>query len=188
MRRVPILVLVSVLLAGCGTPRHPVVDTAAPGPPIGAKPLRYPAQGITFLSPGGWNVTKGTPPLVTTVQSGGATIAVWRYPRTEPLPQTKVDLKAALDALVGAAKARDATFAPIKTAVTKVGGAPAVQVRAKETIAGHPRIVRSTHVYKLGAEVVVDSYAPAASFRRVDGQVFRLLLQTLRIAKPRTRG
>jgi hypothetical protein len=182
------LAAAAVLLAGCGNERTPAPDVKTPGPPIGSTPARYPRHGIAFAAPGGWRLGPGTAPLVATVQTGQATIAVWRYPRTEPLPRSTGHLRAARDALVSAAKARDPTFKPIKTAVTRVAGAPAVQVRATETIDGQPRTVRSTHVYKQGAEVVVDAYAPQKDFRRVDAQVFRPLLRSLKISKPREKA
>jgi hypothetical protein len=183
MRRALIATTATVLLAGCGNERTPAPDVATPGPPIGTTPARYPQHGIAFAAPGGWKVSPGTAPLVATVQTGQATVAVWRYPRAEPLPRSKAHLSAARDALVAAAQARDATFKPIKTALTKVNGAPAVQVRATETIDGQPRTVRSTHIYKRGAEVVVDAYAPQKDFVRVDAQVFRPLLRSLRITR-----
>jgi hypothetical protein len=184
MRRAWVLIAATALLAGCGNDRTPAPDVKTPGPPIGTTPARYPQHGIAFTAPGGWRLGRGEAPLVATAQTGQATIAVWRYPRSEPLPRSTAHLRAARDALVSAAKARDATFEAIKTAVTRVAGAPAVQVRATETIDGQPRTVRSTHVYKQGAEIVVDAYAPEKHFRRVDAQVFRPLLRSLRITKP----
>jgi hypothetical protein len=185
MRRPLLLTAAALVLAGCGNERTPAPDVRTPGPPIGTMQARYPEHGIAFKAPGGWRLAPGDAPLVATVQTGQATIAVWRYPRSEPLPRTQAHLEAARDALIAAATARDSTFKPIKTAVTRVDGAPAVQVRATETIDGQPRTVRSTHVYKRGAEVVVDAYAPAKDFRRVDAQAFRPMLRSLRITKPR---
>jgi hypothetical protein len=60
-----------------------------------------------------------------------------------------------------------------------------VQIRARETIAGQPRTVRSTHIYADGAEIVIDAYADADSFRRIDAQVFRPLLRSLQVTRPR---
>lgn len=184
MRRALPTIASFALLAGCGNDRTPPPDVKTPGPPIGATQARYPAHGIAFKAPGGWRLQPGEAPLVATVQTGQATIAIWRYPRTESLPSTTAHLEAARDALLNAAKTRDSTFKPIKTDVTKVDGAPAVQVRATETIDGQPRTVRSTHIYEHGAEVVVDAYAPDKDFRRVDAQVFRPMLRSLRITKP----
>lgn len=128
--------------------------------------------------------TDGQGTLVTTISTGEATIAIYRYPRSERLPRTKKELRAALDGLVAAAKARDATFNELKRATLEVDGHPAVQLRATETVVGRPRTVRSTHIYAQKAEIVVDAFAPDKDFRRVDAQVFRDVLRSLRISRP----
>lgn len=46
-------------------------------------------------------------------------------------------------------------------------------------------MVRSTHVYADGAEIVVDAFAPERDFRRVDAQVFRGVLRSLHITTPK---
>lgn len=184
MRQIAPLIAVLVL-AGCGNERTPPPDVNTPGPPIGAAQARYPEHGISFLAPGGWRLTPGTAPLVVTAQTGQATLAVWRYPRTEPLPRTSAHLRAARAALVAEAQRRDPTFKLEKGSVIRVAGAPAVQLRATETINGLPRKVRSTHVYTRGAEIVLDAYTTAEHFDRVDQQVFRPVLRTLKIAEPR---
>jgi hypothetical protein len=171
--------------AGCGNDRAKAPDVSVIGPFQGTVEVNYPDQGIAFSAPKGWDLATGKAPLVATAQTGLATIAVWRYPRTEPLPRTKAQLKAARDSLIAAAKARDATFTPIKAAIIRVAGAPAIQIRATETIAGRARTVRSTHVYKDGAEIVIDAYAPAEDFNRVDSTAFRAVLRTLKVSKPR---
>jgi hypothetical protein len=139
---------------------------------------------VAFQAPAGWLPTKGAAPLLATIATGEATIAIYRYVRSEALPRTPAELNAALDALVTAAKARDSTFTEIKRARLQVDGHPAVQLRGIETIVGRHRTVRSTHIYAEGAEVVVDAFAPDRDFRRVDAQVFRELLRSLRIRKP----
>lgn len=173
------------MLAGCGTQRQLPPDVTTPGPPIGSQPASFPAAGLSFLAPNGWLRTDGQGTLVTTISTGEATIAIYRYPRTETLPRTRAELDAALTALVGAAKARDSTFTEIKRGRLRVDGHPAVQLRGTETVVGRPRMVRSTHVYADGAEIVVDAFAPQADFRRVDAQVFRGVLRSLRIMRPK---
>lgn len=181
----PVLALAGLSLApGCGSEKSkpPVVTT--PGPPIGTNPERFPGAGLAFRAPAGWNVTPGQPPLVATVSTGRATIAIFRYPRSEPLPKTPADLNAAADALAGAAKIRDASFAELKRGHLEVDRQPAVVLRGTETVDGQPRTVRSTHVYGFAGEVVVDATAPAADFKRIDDQAFRPLVRSLRLAKP----
>src|SRR5258705_13917312 len=120
MRRLPLLAC--VLVAGCGNEQAKPPDVAAPVRPSGATQVAFDAQGVRFAVPGGWHVQPGQAPLVATVQSGTAQIALWRYPRTEPLPRTGAQLTQARDLLIHAAKARARPFKEAKAAVTKVNG------------------------------------------------------------------
>jgi hypothetical protein len=181
MRRSPALVLTTAALAaglaGCGGSSND--DTATTAARVTGA---FPKAGLSFTPPADWNVDAGTGHLVATAQAGQATVAVWRYPRTETLPKSKLELQAARDALVAASTKRDASFEKIKTAATTIAGEPAVQIRARQHIAGQPRTVRSTHIYANGAEYVIDAYADADSFRQVDAQVFRPLLRSLHVS------
>jgi hypothetical protein len=170
---------VAVFATACGSD-SPDTTAATSAADTGA----FPQQGVSFTPPSDWSVNAGKGHLVATAQAGSATVAVWRYPRSEKLPASKLQLQAARDSLVGLSKKRDATFEQIKTAATTIAGQPAVQIRAREHIAGQPRTVRSTHIYAHGAEYVVDAYADADSFRAVDAKVFRPLLRSLRVSAP----
>src|SRR4051812_902786 len=183
MRRRAFLALTAAVLAafaaGCGGDTSSTTTTAA------RATGQFPQAGVSFTPPADWSVDAGSGHLVATAQAGQAAVAVWRYPRTETLPQSRLELQAARDALVKASRTRDASFEQIKTAATTIAGQPAVQIRAREHIAGQPRTVRSTHIYAHGAEYVIDAYADADSFRQVDAQVFRPLLRSLHVASPR---
>ena len=72
----------------------------------------------------------------------------------------------------------------VRRALTRLGSHPAIQVRGTETISGQPRTVRSTHVYAFGAEVVVDAYAPANVFGRIDRAAFAPLVRSLKLRAP----
>jgi len=181
-RRLPLACC--LLLAGCGNTQQRPPDLAVPAPPSGATPLSFDAQGVRLAAPGGWHVQAGQPPLVATIQSGPAQIAIWRYPRTEPLPKTGSQLSQARDLLLQAARARDQTFKEARTAITRLDGHPAIEVRGTETVGGRPQAVRSTHVYAFGAEVVVDAFAPANVFGQVDRDAFRPLARSLRLQAP----
>jgi hypothetical protein len=185
MRRPASLALTAAAIAalaatGCGSGSSNTTTTTSAG-----ASGSFPAQGISFTPPADWSVDQGTGHLVATAQAGQATVAVWRYPRGEKLPKSKLELQAARDALLKASTRRDVTFEQIKTAATTIAGEPAVQIRAREHIAGQPRTVRSTHIYADGAEIVVDAYADADSFRKVDADVFRPLLRSLHVAPPK---
>ncbi|HEY6759371.1 MAG TPA: hypothetical protein VI318_07765 [Baekduia sp.] len=184
MRRSPALVLTAAVLAaaalaGCGGSSSN--DTTATTAQVTGA---FPRAGITFTPPADWNLDAGSGHLVATAQAGQATVAIWRYARTETLPTSKLELQAARDELVDASAQRDASFEKIKTAATTIAGQPAVQIRAREHIAGQPRTVRSTHIYAHGAEYVIDAYADADSFRSVDAQVFRPLLRSVHVSAP----
>ncbi len=175
----------ALLSAGCGNDRTSPPDVMTPGPPLGSNTERFDAAGLGFESPAGWNLRPGAPPLVATLATGRASISIFRYPRTEPLPTTRATLDAAVEALVGAARTRDPTFVELKRDRLRVDGRPAVVVRGTETVAGQPRTVRSTHIYAFGGELVVDAIAPAPDFKRVDAETFRPLLRSFRLRKPR---
>jgi hypothetical protein len=185
MRRLPpIACAAAVLAAGCGNEQSTPPDVSKPVRPVGSAATSFGTQGVRFATPGGWHVRAGAAPLVATVQSGPAQIAVWRYPRTEPLPKTSAELTQARDLLLQAAKARDQTFKETRTAITKVDGHPTIEIRGTETISGQARTVRSTHVYAFGAEVVVDAFAPADVFGQVDREAFVPIVKSLRLASP----
>jgi len=122
---------------------------------------------------------------VATVTSGRATVAVWRFPRTEPLPRTAGDLRRARRGLLGAARARDPSFHSREARRRRVGRHRAIEVTGSGTIEGQPRALRSLHIYAYGGEVVVDALAPPGDFARVDREVFRPLMRSLRLMRPR---
>jgi hypothetical protein len=179
LRALTAVAVSAVAVSACGS------DSAdTPATTSAADTGAFPRQGVSFTPPADWSINAGSGNLVATAQAGQATVAVWRYPRTQTLPKTKLQLQAARDALVSASKKRDVTFEQIKTAATEVAGEPAVQIRAKQHIAGRPRTVRSTHIYAHGAEYVIDAYADADRFRAVDAKVFRPLLRSLHVSSP----
>lgn len=184
-RELSLICAASVLAAGCGNQQSAAPDVTTPAQATGRTPAYFDRQGVRFSAPGGWHLRAGAAPLVATVQSGTASIAVWRYPRAETLPGTRAELAQARDTLLAAARARDTTFRQATVAITRIGTHPAIQVRGTETVSGQPRTVRSTHVYAFGAEVVVDAFAPADVFRRVDRDAFGPLLRSLRVRAPK---
>ena len=178
------LVLAAVALAGCGNEpaRPPVVTT--PKAAFGWVDHDLPAEGVKFQRPSAWRLTPGEPPLLATISSGLATISVWRYPRNEPLPETPEELDVARDALVAAARARDASFKVIKAKGTRAAHHPAVVIIGDETVAGQPRRVRSTHIYAESSEIVVDAFAPADQNAQIEDPIIRTLVRSFQISKP----
>jgi hypothetical protein len=182
----PILLVLSLaVLAGCGDSRGVVPDLSHFQPPQGMTKTTYLAGGVRFEAPVNWATQTGAPPLVVTLGSGPAIVTVWRYERSkgQALPDNAASLQQARTALIAAAGARDGSFKVISSAVIDLHGAPGVELDALETIRGEVRRVRSTHLYKNGAELVVDEYAPVSLFHAVDRTVFSPLLHSVRIAR-----
>jgi hypothetical protein len=174
----------AALAAGCGNDRAKAPDVDEPQAPKGTRAVDYPSAGLRFKVPRNWARSDGKAPLVATVSSGLATVAIWRYDRSEPLPRRPADLSFARDELVKAAQARDKTLALQSSQVLDVGGIHAVELLGDETIDGAPRRVRSTHLYDRAgkAEIVIDAYAPPERFERVNRKVFTPLLATLQVS------
>ena len=184
LRRIAIALIALTAVAGCGSSKKSPPNTTQVTAPKGTVTVTVPEAGVTFQAPGGWRRQKGKPPLVYAVQTGQATLALWRYPRTEQLPTTHTGLKDAERALIAQIRKRDPTFKVTKAKLLHVGPKRAVQVLGTGAIAGNRRTIRSTHIYTEKAEFVVDAYAPPTVFDRVDKQVFAPVLNSLQITKP----
>jgi len=180
-----ISVAAALALGGCGSDATKPPDVSKPATGDGWTSVALKQQGLTFERPREWHFTSGAAPLLATLTSGNATIAIWRYPRTEALPATPAELTSARDALVQAAKARDPTFTVQKAKATRAAHHPAVVIVAHETVAGHPRTVRSTHVYGDGGEIVVDAFAPQRVYAVLEDSIFRRVVRSLHVGSPR---
>jgi hypothetical protein len=179
--------LVAAGLAGCGNNRTPTPDVGFIAAPKGFRAARYPAQGLQFRAPTNWLITRGEGPHVATVAMGEAQVGVWRYPRTEPLPETRDQLRAARDAVVKQIEARDPTFKLTSTRLVRKKGIRAVEIvglGTNLTNARAHRSVRSLHAYGRGAEVVIDAFAPTKEFPRVDKQTFGPMTRSLKLRAP----
>ena len=177
--------LLALAGAGCGNQRAKPIDLSHARTPEGRHVLSFPAAGLQVRAPANWHTADEQPPFVKLVFSGRATIAIWRYPRSEQLPKDAGSLDRARHALIDAAKARDKSLRVRKSQVTRIGGVPAVVLIAVERIGPGVRAVRSTHLYAHGGEIVVDAYAPPSEFATLDRTAFRPLLSSLRITRPR---
>jgi hypothetical protein len=186
----PLLPLVAVAAAlmttGCGADRLTAPDASRPYSTEGPAQREFPQQGISFQAPADWRFDTGEAPLVATTSSGTATIAIWRYPRSEPLPRDDVALDQADGALQQAAKTRDESFRVQQSRRVRVDGARGIQLLGTERVAGRERRVRSTHVYAKGAEYVVDTYAAPRDFDVVDRTIFQPLVRSFKIDPPRS--
>jgi hypothetical protein len=171
-------------LAGCGNARTPVPGISQPVAPQSFHTVRYArSAGVTVKVPDNWASTRSQAPLLGTVSSGSAVIALWRYPRTDPLPSDPATLAAARTALIGAARSHDPGLQLIRSAVTRAAGAPAIELDAVEQISGQIRRVRSLHVYEAGVELVLEEYAPPGIFHAVDHSVFSPVRRSLTLVR-----
>jgi hypothetical protein len=187
VRRTLIAIAAAVVLVGCGNDRTPPPDIGRIPPPTAFRDAKFARDGVFFRAPTNWRITEGAARNeVATVAVGDAQIAVWRYPRTEPLPETRDQLAAARDALVAQVRNRDRTFRLKSSRLVMKEGLNAVELVASVTNQGRPRRVRSLHAYGEGAEVVVDAFAPPKVFSRVDAQTFGPVARSLRLRKPGT--
>lgn len=180
------LALAAVAVAGCGAVREGPPDTATAQAPQGTARVEPAGTGVQLHVPRSWSRGRGAAPELLSVASGRATITLWRYPRSQPLPRSRAALRQAAQDLLAAVQARDQSFAPISARRTRVDGRPAVEVRGTATIAGQQRRVRSVHVYAFGAELVVDAVVEPAQDARVGREVVTPLLRSLRVRDPGT--
>ena len=183
MRRPLVPLFAALAVAGCGNARAVAPDTTTPEAPIGTKLTILDRAGVRFTSPANWPDLARQGARAGGIRSGIATVAVWRYERTEPLPQDAAALRAVRDLLVARVEARDPTFKLRSARLVRRAGARGIEMLGRQTIDGRRVGVRSSHLFTRGGEVVVDAYAPPGEFARVDAQVFRPLLRSLRRSK-----
>jgi hypothetical protein len=182
------LLLLAAVLGGCGNERTPVPDLGVVPAPKAFREAFFDEQGVRFKAPTNWRVVPGESPQVATVGIGTAQIAVWRYPRTEPLPETRAQLNAAREALVAQIESRDPTFKLTSTRLVVKPGIRAVEVvgtGANLTNSDAQRSMRSLHAYGRGAEVVMDAFAPPRDFTRIDEQTFGPVSRSLKLRPPK---
>lgn len=180
------IVAAALVVSGCGSDPQRPPDVGTPGPPGALTALDLPQQGVKLQVPGAWKSEPAPAggPLLATYTSGRATIAVWRYPRTEPLPKTKSDLEATRDSLVAAVKARDPQYTVNSTRILRGSSRRGVEIIGTGTNSGFPRRARSLHLFGGGAEVVLDQYTTPDFFAQIDGDVFRDVASSLRVTAP----
>ncbi|HUO72820.1 MAG TPA: hypothetical protein VMU39_18785 [Solirubrobacteraceae bacterium] len=183
MRRVVLLFAGAAgLLAGCGNTRTAAPEVSQPATPTGFHALAYPRSGVAISVPNNWLVQSKRTPLLSTISSGNAVVALWRYRRTLPPPTRRVALGAVQRQLIAGARARDPSFTLIRSRIQTIDATPAIELDAFERVAGQPRRVRSVHVFAPGAELVLDEYAPPGIFHAVDHAVFSPLKRSLRLS------
>ena len=178
----------AILLAGCGNDRTPVPELGLIPAPKDFRDAEFKAQGVQFRAPTNWRIVPGSETQLATVAIGDAQVGIWRYERSEPLPETRAQLGAARQALVAQIESRDPTFKLTSTRlVVKPGlrGVEVVGTGTNLTNGSIQRSMRSLHAYGHGLEVVLDAFAPPRDFARVDKQTFAPMARSLRLIRPR---
>ncbi len=184
MRRPGLLIILLVALAGCGNARTRPPDTEHPDAPRLPHDYAIADAGVSFEGPGNWQPLPPGGPLVGGIRNKTATLAIWRYPRTEPLPTTSAALEEVRGLLLARIRQRNPTFVVRQSRLRRRGGLEGIELVGRQTIAGLRYYVRSTHLFKAGAEVVIDAYAPPGEFVRVDRTVFGPVLRSLKVTTP----
>jgi hypothetical protein len=174
---------VAVLLSGCGNDRTPPRDIGVIRGPGEFRAVRF--SDTSLRAPVSWLKSPGEGRRLVTFSAGQAQIAVWRYPRTEPLPETRDQLHATRKALIAQVQARDPTFKLTSSRLIRRPGLRAVELVGVGTTQGVQRSVRSLHGYGHKAEVVIDAFAPTQDFPRVDEQTFRRVLDSAKLTAAR---
>ena len=167
-------------LAGCGDGPTPQPSVGRPALDPTSQPTTLPNGGSIDL-PATWKITTSSSgPQVALASSGQGFIAVWHYPRTEPLPVTRADLRNTRRSLRAAVMSRDPKF-KLTAAILRQGPPPAVELIGVGRLAGAPRAIRSLHVYTAGAETVVDCIAPVSEAAQFATTVCDPALQSLQV-------
>jgi hypothetical protein len=175
----------ALLIGGCGNDRTAPPDVGKIPAPTGFRDQTFIKEGLFFRAPRNWRVIAGEAQYqVATVAVGNAQIGVWRYPRTEPLPETRKQLRAARKALIAQVENRDKTFELTSSRLVVKEGLRGVELIGSATNQGQRRMVRSLHAYGRKAEVVVDAFAPPADFARVDAETFGPVARSLKLGEP----
>jgi hypothetical protein len=187
--RRPALLIASVVavlaLGACGNSRTKPPNVGRIPAPTGFRDQTFIKEGLFFKAPRNWRVIDGEAQYqVATVAVGNAQIGIWRYPRTEPLPETRSQLAAARKALLAQVQNRDPTFKLSSSRLVMKKGLNGVELIGTETNQGQRRMVRSLHAYGRKAEVVVDAFAPLPDFQRVDDETFGPLARSLKLGEP----
>jgi hypothetical protein len=184
VRRLAPIAVAAVLVSGCGEERTRPPDlTHAQAPQCCVRTVLR-EQGISYRRPRNWAQLPAAGTFAGGLSSRAATVAVWRYPRTEPLPRDDAALEQVQTLLLDRVRQRNPTFTLRHSQITRIGGAPGIELLGSQTSSGFAYDVRSAHVFKAGAEIVVDAYAPSADFPRLDRLVFRPLLASLEVSRP----
>jgi hypothetical protein len=177
--RVLALLAAAGAVAGCGAEEQTSPSLVQPLPPADPVPLSFPEVGLSFDAPANWYRARSDNPGVLTISSGEAVVALWAHEQDRRAPRTRADLARVRPRLLAALRRRDPSFGLESSRVTRVAGAPAIELTGRQRIGGRRMQVRSVHVYRGEAEYVFEALAPRGQFPRADDGVLEPLLDSL---------
>jgi hypothetical protein len=180
-RLVVVVVACTLGAPGCGNERTKPADIFTPVAPAGTREARFPAAGMSFSAPRNWRLGRRTRPAVFVLTSGEAVVSGWAYRRKEPLPRGRDELRQASNRLLREVKDRDPRFALADRRTLRVDGAPAIELLGQQIVQRRPLRTRSVHVFRGRVEYVIEVLTPPKDFPRVDSQVLRPLLDSLKL-------
>lgn len=181
----PRLILLAALVAGV----LPVAGCSESRPPVATGPLtpspqsrshEFPRVGLTLDLPRNMQLTR-LPRLPGVFRAGLAQpfVSAYAYRRAEQLPRTARELRDARRRLVRTTRGRDSGYKLERSRTTEVDGARTVELLGEQTL-GRTRLrIRSLHVYRGGAEYVIEVAAPVRLFARFDRAVTPVIERTL---------
>jgi hypothetical protein len=183
MRRLAAWALAASLLlaSGCGNDRVESGSLFDPEPGKVNQGLSYPDAGLKMNVPKEFDVKASTAPQLFRASLDASFISGFAYRRKEQLPKSREDLVAARRRLVDAAKKRDKAFRLTSSRLTRVDGAPAIELLGDQTIFRGRLRLRSLHVYKGNAEYVIELVAPVAAFAKLERSSFPGIRKSLKV-------
>jgi hypothetical protein len=170
-----------LLLGGCGNERREPPDLEAVGG--GGSYERFTSAGgaVSFRYPASWVAADAAEPQVAQVTTGGALAAIFAYPRTD-LRTDPAGVRAQRKRLIESLRRRAPGFLVLDTRLTRVDGAPAVEIRGRGEVGGRPVETRAVHVFEDAVEYVVDAYARPDAFEKANRVGFAPLLASLELS------
>ena len=171
---------------GAETPVQPCPAPPSPASPDGFTTLTRAYAGARLAVPRNWIVTGQRAPLVVTIQSGTAVVALWRFARRGPVPAGRRALAAARTRLVASIRGRDrrcgccGPASPASTAPPRSSSTP-----RSASAACRARSARPTSTSAAPNWCSTSTRRPAA-FAAVDRSVFAPVRRSLALIRSGT--
>jgi hypothetical protein len=173
--------LLVLALPACGHERTeaPEIEVASNDP---VDRHEFPRYGVVVSVPRSLPLQRRPRPEVFRVYLGQPFVSMFAYRRRERIPRRPGELAAARRRLIREVEERDPGFDLRRSRLTEVAGGKTVELVGDQTISRGQLRTRSVHVYKGGAEYVIELLAPVGEFARMDREVLRPLLASLRLS------